>query len=446
MGKQAFLVDDSKSARIVLGRLLKKNGFDEVEMAESGEQAIEHLKNLSPDAIFVDFQMAGMDGLETITELKKDKRFANTPMVMCTANEGDRYVKAAVEHGALGILAKPPTDESLKAIIQLIETEGQKTAAVSQIEEKPATLVESSVSEGRKTAAVSEVDAKAATPVESGLSEAQIRDLASQAARSTAAGIAQEKADAIAKEVARDTVSEMLEPLVSSLLDRRLAMIKPPKVDIETLGVEPLVSSLLDKRLAAIEPPKMDLEALGVEALVTSLIDERFETLDKRLEKIKPPKLDLEALRGEVVSQVNRNLEEFVRQINRRTVESLIEASIYGKVQELSNDFEQKLKVLKLEILSEVPEKNDMIEHIRMVTEGSLEAHVREVATQISREMANSVATETVEHLFDEHLAEQARNKPQKKPKNYGLLFLWLALMLTWAGIGAAAYFLKLFP
>ncbi len=102
MGKQAFLVDDSKSARIVLGRLLKKHGFDEVEMAESGEQAIEQLKSLNPDAIFVDFLMDGMDGLETISELKKDIRFSNTPMVMCTANEGDRYLQAAVEHGALG--------------------------------------------------------------------------------------------------------------------------------------------------------------------------------------------------------------------------------------------------------------------------------------------------------------------------------------------------------
>ena len=60
------------------------------------------------DAIFVDFLMDGMDGLETITEIKKDPRFSHTPVVMCTANEGDEYVQAAVDHGALGILAKPP--------------------------------------------------------------------------------------------------------------------------------------------------------------------------------------------------------------------------------------------------------------------------------------------------------------------------------------------------
>jgi len=364
VGKQAFLVDDSKSARIVLGRLLKKNGFDEVEMAESGEQAIEQLKNLTPDAIFVDFLMDGMDGLETISHLKKDSRFVNTPMVMCTANEGDRYLQAAMEHGALGILAKPPTDESLKAIIELIEHRQQQPEAVP---------------------VANEATAPASAP---GLSEAQIREIASQAARSTAesaaAGIAQEKADAIAKEVARDTVTQMLESLVA-------------------------------------------------------------ERVDRRLEAFEPPEVDYESLQDRVVSQVNRDLEEYVRQINQRTVENLIEARIYEQVQELANDFGRRLKELKRDILSKVPEKNDMIEHIRVVTEGTLEAHVREIATQVSQEMANSVATETVENLLDEHLSEQARAKSEAPRRGRGRLLLWTGLLLLGAGIGYAVYSLQLF-
>jgi CheY-like chemotaxis protein len=364
VGKQAFLVDDSKSARIVLGRLLKKNGFDEVEMAESGEQAIEQLKNLTPDAIFVDFLMDGMDGLETISHLKKDSRFVNTPMVMCTANEGDRYLQAAVEHGALGILAKPPTDESLKAIIELIEHQQRQPEAVP---------------------VANEATAPVSAP---GLSETQIREIASQAARSTAesaaAGIAQEKADAIAKEVARDTVTQMLESLVA-------------------------------------------------------------ERVDKRLEAFEPPEVDYESLQDRVVSQVNRDLEEYVRQINQRTVENLIEARIYEQVQELANDFGRRLKELKRDILSQVPEKNDMIEHIRVVTEGTLEAHVREIATQVSQEMANSVATETVENLLDEHLSEQARGKPEAPKQGRGRLLLWAGLLLLGAGIGYTVYSLQLF-
>ena len=363
MAKQALLVDDSKSARIVLGRLLKRNGFDEVETAESGEQALEQLKSLTPDAIFVDFLMDGMDGLETIAEIKKDERFANTPVVMCTANEGDRYVDAAVDHGALGILAKPPTDDSLKEIIQLIDRK-------DQIEE---------------TTEVAPVESVTAAPA---LSEDQIRKLATEAARASveplAAGIAQEKADAIAREVARDTVSEMLEPLVSSLVEKRLAEIEPPQVD-------------------------------------------------------------LDSLRGEVVSQVNTDMEEFVRQINERTVEGLIEASIYEQVQELANDFSQRMLNLKEEILSQVPEKHDMIEHIRVVTEGSIEAQVRELATRVSQEVSNSTATETVEQILDEHLANQATTNVAKKGGNSGKWLLWLILLLLGAGAGYGIYFFKLF-
>jgi CheY-like chemotaxis protein len=365
VGKQAFLVDDSKSARIVLGRLLKKNGFDEVEMAESGEQAIEQLKNLTPDAIFVDFLMDGMDGLETISELKKDARFVNTPIVMCTANEGDRYLQAAMEHGALGILAKPPTDESLKAMIELIERQAPPLVPVPVANDEVAAATDSVIS------------------------EQQIRDIASQTARATAEsaaiGIAQEKADAIAKEVARDTVMEMLESLVGDLVEKRLKAFEPPQVDTEEL-------------------------------------------------------------QDKVVSKVNRSLEEYVRQINQRTVEGLIEASVYEHVQKLTNEFNQRLKDLKRQILSQVPEKNEMIEHIRVVTEGTLEAHVREIATQVSQEMANSVATETVEQLLDEHLAEQARSKPELPKRGRGKLLLWSGLVFLAAAIGFAAFYLQLLP
>jgi CheY-like chemotaxis protein len=360
VGKQAFLVDDSRSARIVLSRLLKKNGFDEVEMAESGEQALEQLQNLQPDAIFVDFLMDGMDGLETISALKKDTRFANTPVVMCTANEGDRYLQAAIEHGALGILAKPPTDESLKAIIDLIETQELELQTIAAANDE-------------------------STPVSGGgVSEQAIRDLAIQAARtaakSTATGIAQDQAEAIAKQVASDTVTELLEAQVSELVDRRLALFEPPKVDVA-------------------------------------------------------------ALQETVVTQVNRDLEEYVRQINQRTVESLIEARVYEVVKKLAHDFHQRLQDVKQEIMSQVPEKNEMIEHIRVVTEGTLEAHVREVATQVSQEMANSVATETVEHLLDEHLAAQARSTPVPQGTGRGRQLLWLGLMLLGAGLlGYALY------
>ncbi|MCU7809960.1 MAG: response regulator [Candidatus Thiodiazotropha sp. (ex Notomyrtea botanica)] len=370
--KQAFLVDDSKSARIVLSRLLKKSGFDEVEMAVSGEEALEQLKAITPDAIFVDFLMDGMDGLETINEIKKDPRFVTTPVVMCTANEGDEYVRAAVDHGALGILAKPPTHESLGEIIDLIDQHQMEVAAANDTASPQS---ESEATHTETTAA----SPPSPAPV-SGLSEAEVRQIAEE--------IASTHAENAAAEAASRAMAEQVEKAVNGYLDERL---------------EPLVNQLLERQLKTLEPPAVDTDAL----------------------------------QEEVVKRVNGQLEEFVRQLNQRTVEGLIEASIYEQISEVADDFSQRLRDTEQSILSKVPEKNEMIEHIRVVTEGSVEAQVLETSTHVAQEVANSVATETVEALVDQHLTHQSLvNQP---PSNS--TWIWAAGLVLAVAAGAGLYF-----
>jgi len=379
--KQAFLVDDSKSARIVLGRLLKKNGFDEVEMAESGEQALEQLKAITPDAIFVDFLMDGMDGLETITEIKKDPRFVATPVVMCTANEGDEYVRAAVDHGALGILAKPPTDESLGEIIALIEQHQREVAASEAAAAAPSEPLTPPVAAEIEPAPVA---APAPMPA-AGLSEEEVRRIARQ--------VASETAEASAREAAAEAIAQQVGSAVSAYLDAEL---------------EPMVARLIEQRLAG----------------------------------FKPPEVDTSGLRDQVVKTVNQDLEEFVRQLNQRTVEGLIEASIYEQITEVANDFAQRLDDAEQRILRQVPEKNEMIDHIRVVTEGSIESQVRETATQVAQEISNSVATETVENLLDQHLAHQSLPSSDK-PSGSALGWVLGLLGLAAVGLGFYLYYIR---
>ncbi|MES9813931.1 MAG: hypothetical protein ABW161_13960 [Candidatus Thiodiazotropha sp.] len=139
------------------------------------------------------------------------------------------------------------------------------------------------------------------------------------------------------------------------------------------------------------------------------------------------------------MEKVNQDLDEFVRQLNQRTVGDLIEASIYGQMKELDDDISQRLQEQEQRILNQVPEKNDMIEHIRVITEGSLEAQVHETATQVAGEIANSVATETVESLLDQHLAHQALESQHQKSKIPMMVVLGLGLL---AVAGAAAFML----
>jgi CheY-like chemotaxis protein len=111
--KSALVVDDSKSARVILSRMLEK--FDiEVDMAESAEQAIEYLKSNRPDAIFMDHLMPGMDGLQAVKAIKGNPQTAMIPIMMYTSQEGELYVGQARALGAMGVLPKQvrPVDVS----------------------------------------------------------------------------------------------------------------------------------------------------------------------------------------------------------------------------------------------------------------------------------------------------------------------------------------------
>src|ERR1700744_405139 len=111
--KRALVVDDSKSARVILSRMLEKYDI-EVDMAESAEQSIEYLKHNRPDAIFMDHLMPGMDGLQAVQAIKGNPQTAMIPIMMYPSQEGELYVGQARALGAMGVLPKQvrPVDVS----------------------------------------------------------------------------------------------------------------------------------------------------------------------------------------------------------------------------------------------------------------------------------------------------------------------------------------------
>lgn len=117
--KRALIVDDSKSARLFLARVLEKYDID-VDSAESAEAAIDYLTSNRPDVIFMDHMMPGMDGLQAVQAIKNDPRTATIPIMMYTSQEGELYLGQARALGAVGVLPKQikPTDVS-KVLYQL---------------------------------------------------------------------------------------------------------------------------------------------------------------------------------------------------------------------------------------------------------------------------------------------------------------------------------------
>ena len=101
----ALVVDDSKTARVTLRRMLEKQRID-ADTVDSAQAAIDYLVEKAPDVIFMDHMMPGMDGLQAVEAIKSNPKTATIPIMMYTSKEGDLYVSQARALGAVGILPK----------------------------------------------------------------------------------------------------------------------------------------------------------------------------------------------------------------------------------------------------------------------------------------------------------------------------------------------------
>jgi CheY-like chemotaxis protein len=103
--KRALVVDDSKVARVTLQKQLEAHNLA-VEMAVSGEEALDFLKSHMVDVVFMDHEMPGMNGLEAVKAIKSNPRTATIPVMMYTAKGGELYVSQARALGAVDLLPK----------------------------------------------------------------------------------------------------------------------------------------------------------------------------------------------------------------------------------------------------------------------------------------------------------------------------------------------------
>lgn len=111
-GKNALVVDDSLTARSILKHQL--NQFDVVvESAPDGNHALRMLRSHTPDVIFLDHVMPGLDGFEVLQRLKADKATRRIPVVMYTSQAAPQYVREAKLLGAVAVIPKNVTDEAL---------------------------------------------------------------------------------------------------------------------------------------------------------------------------------------------------------------------------------------------------------------------------------------------------------------------------------------------
>lgn len=123
MDKTALIVDDSKSARVVLKKLLETHELG-VDTVESAELALDYLTEHRPDVIFMDHLMPGMDGFEAVSAIKRNPTTATIPIMMYTSQEGEVYVGQARALGAVGVLPKKIAPVEVSKVLQSLRLIG----------------------------------------------------------------------------------------------------------------------------------------------------------------------------------------------------------------------------------------------------------------------------------------------------------------------------------
>lgn len=111
-GLKVMVIDDSNTIRRSAEIFLVQAGC-KVILAEDGFDALAKITDHQPDVIFVDILMPRLDGYQTCTLIKKNTRFANTPVIMLSSKDGlfDRARGRMV--GSDEYLTKPFTKETL---------------------------------------------------------------------------------------------------------------------------------------------------------------------------------------------------------------------------------------------------------------------------------------------------------------------------------------------
>ena len=109
--KHILVVDDEKNIRQLFQEELLDEGYA-VTVADSGEQALEKIANKEPDLVIVDIRMPGMNGLELMEEIRKDK--ADLPIIVCTALRALQDDFSIWEAHVSAFLSKPVDLDELK--------------------------------------------------------------------------------------------------------------------------------------------------------------------------------------------------------------------------------------------------------------------------------------------------------------------------------------------
>ena len=115
-----LVVDDYKAMIRIIRNLLKQLGFEDIDDAADGTEALEKMKQRRYGLVISDWNMEPMTGYELLREVRADDKLKGTPFIMVTAESKTENVIAAKKAGVNNYIVKPFNAATLKGKIAAV--------------------------------------------------------------------------------------------------------------------------------------------------------------------------------------------------------------------------------------------------------------------------------------------------------------------------------------
>lgn len=118
---RALVIDDSRTTRTIIGRILGEIGF-EIHEAGNGREALERLEAIDGiGLVMVDWNLPEMDGFEFVQRVRAQRIYDDVRLMMVTAQTEREQVARALAAGANEYVMKPFTKDILVAKLNLLD-------------------------------------------------------------------------------------------------------------------------------------------------------------------------------------------------------------------------------------------------------------------------------------------------------------------------------------
>jgi CheY-like chemotaxis protein len=118
MAKRILVVEDNAWNARLIGDILESNSRFHILEASNGLEAMEVIRNNTPDLVLLDIMLPDKNGVEVLKEIKSDPAYQHIPVIALTASASAELERQSVEAGCDAFMTKPFTKRGLLAVVE----------------------------------------------------------------------------------------------------------------------------------------------------------------------------------------------------------------------------------------------------------------------------------------------------------------------------------------